>query len=108
MTTTPCCGHCHVLFFNRSVVGSSSSNNLESSAIRCYWLQAFRFPPNNPNGTKAEWVESPSHGIPAPTCMETEFSRDNHLGNGVNGYPNLFNWTIPASAVGEQCAMRIR
>lgn len=71
-------------------------------------LQAFRYPANNPNGTKAEWVRADSHGVPAPKCQETEFSRDNHLGNGIGGYPNLFNWTIPASAMGEQCAMRLR
>lgn len=74
----------------------------------CDSFQAFRYPANNPNGTRAEWTESPSHGIPAPICQETEFSRDNHLGNGLNGYPNLFNWTIPAEAIGERCTVRMR
>ena len=72
------------------------------------FMQAFRYPTNDVNGTRAEWVQEPPHGVPAPKCQETEFSRDNHLGNGVGGYPNLFNWTIPNDAVGEKCAMRIR
>ena len=71
-------------------------------------LQKFRYPANSPNGTRATWKESPSHDIAAPQCQEAEFSRDNHLGNGLNGYPNLFNWTIPEEAVGERCTLRIR
>ncbi|XP_067940540.1 protein DD3-3-like [Watersipora subatra] len=69
---------------------------------------AFVYPANSVNGTRGEWKEVPSHGIPAPKCQETEFSRDNHLGNGLNGYPNVYNWTIPKEALGERCAIRIR
>lgn len=70
--------------------------------------EAFRYPANNPNGTKAIWTEIKSHGLPAPVCRETEFSRDNHLGNGIGGHPNVYNWTIPNNINHEQCVLRLR
>jgi hypothetical protein len=30
-----------------------------------------------------------------PTCMESFWNRDNHLGGGVGGQANLFNWSLP-------------
>ena len=56
------------------------------------------------NGT---WFEFPLNGQPAPQCMETLFSRDNHLGNGLGGFPNTFNWTIP-NTPRENCVFRAR
>ena len=51
------------------------------------------------------WTEAPSwdtldaaagdDGEAAPECMEMFWSRDNHLGNGVGGQPNILNWTLP-------------
>ncbi|KAK3285234.1 hypothetical protein CYMTET_7149 [Cymbomonas tetramitiformis] len=35
-------------------------------------------------------------------------TRDNHLGNTLNGETPRFNWTVPEFAVGEQCALRLR
>lgn len=69
--------------------------------------EAFRWPANNPNGTQAEWREFPSHGVQAPDCRETEFTRDNHNGNGLGGNPNLYNWTIP-NIDRDNCVLRIR
>lgn len=69
---------------------------------------AFTYPSNDPNGIKAKWTEVKSHGLPAPDCRETEFSRDNHLGNGIGGHPLVYNWTIPNNINHEQCVMRIR
>jgi len=94
--------HCSIPYVVRMKNNNLQIPNNEEDCLE------FRYPENNPNGTRAEWVLNDPHGVPAPKCQETEFSRDNHLGNGVGGYPNLFNWTIPASAVGEKCAMRIR
>jgi hypothetical protein len=34
-------------------------------------------------------------------------SRDNHLGNGIHGYANTFNWTIPDDT-DDHCVLRIR
>ncbi|XP_005096259.1 protein DD3-3 [Aplysia californica] len=57
---------------------------------------------------KPQWVEFPAHGVAAPDCRETDFTRDNHLGNGIGGYPNMFNWTIPNNVEHENCILRIR
>lgn len=67
----------------------------------------FRYPANDENGFKGVWKEFPAHGLPAPFCRETQFTRDNHLGNGVDGNPNRYNWTIP-DIVADKCVLRIR
>jgi len=46
-------------------------------------------------GAGAAWVQDPAHGIPAPRCEESRWSRDNHLGSGQDGYMNNLNLTIP-------------
>ncbi|XP_055882280.1 protein DD3-3-like isoform X2 [Biomphalaria glabrata] len=57
---------------------------------------------------KPVWKEFPAHGVPAPECRETEYSRDNHLGNGYGGHPLMYNWTIPNYLEHESCVLRIR
>ena len=59
------------------------------------------------NGVKGEWRRSAAHGVPAPECRETEFTRDNHLGNGLGGHPNVYNWTVPDISQ-DSCVLRIR
>jgi len=54
------------------------------------------------------WTFVPSFGIAPPLCTGNQFSRDNHLGNGIDGFPNGFNWTIPADIISERCTVRIR
>jgi len=39
--------------------------------------------------------------------MEAPHSRENHLGNGLGGFPNTFNWTIPNNPH-ENCVFRAR
>jgi len=39
-----------------------------------------------------------SKNLPAPICKAADWSRVNHLGNGANGQPNTFNWTLPSMA----------
>ena len=53
------------------------------------------------------WKEFPSHDLAAPECRETDWSRDNHLGNGKGGYTNKYNWTLP-DLNHENCVLRIR
>jgi len=61
------------------------------------------------------WVTVPSWGISAPECLEAAWNRDNHLGNGVDGNANRYNWTLPSanteSCIGTedcQCVLRLR
>lgn len=61
----------------------------------------------NPNGTRGTWIKRSSHNLPPPVCRETDWSRDNHLGNGVGGFPNTYNWTLP-NLEEESCVLRIR
>ncbi|XP_020892365.1 protein DD3-3 [Exaiptasia diaphana] len=69
--------------------------------------EKFRYPAKDLNGTRATWKLFPSHELPKPVCRETDWSRDNHLGNSVGGYPIGFNWTIP-DLNSENCVLRIR
>ncbi|KAK3753506.1 hypothetical protein QZH41_018003, partial [Actinostola sp. cb2023] len=69
--------------------------------------EAFRYPMNDRNGTRATWKLFPSHELPPPICRETDWSRDNHLGNGIGGNPNGYNWTVP-DLNSESCVLRIR
>ena len=52
-------------------------------------------------------MEVPSHGIDPPECLKAAWSRDNHLGNGIGGFPLTYNWTIP-DIQHEHCAFRMR
>ncbi|CAI8031608.1 Protein DD3-3 [Geodia barretti] len=57
------------------------------------------------NGT---WTEFPPDSrLSAPECIETLWSRDNHLGNTIGGFPISYNWTIP-DLTHEHCVLRIR
>jgi hypothetical protein len=62
-----------------------------------------------------KWVEVPSFNMSAPTCYRAPLSRDNHLGNGADGFANSFNWTIPDGSDEKcidddncNCVLRIR
>ena len=58
-------------------------------------------------GVRAEWRRFEAHGVPAPECRETEFTRDNHLGNGFGGAPTVYNWTVP-DIDADKCVLRVR
>jgi len=47
-----------------------------------------------------QWVMAAPWGISAPDCETVPWSRENHLGNGVTGFANTYNMTIPK---GEAC-----
>jgi len=76
----------------------------------CFSAIGTYLPFNNENDClvgKGEWKVSKPWGIPSPECLQTEWSRDNHLGNGVNGEMNSYWWTIP-DQVDDSCVLRIR
>lgn len=54
-----------------------------------------------------DWKESPPHKVQEPFCKETQYTRDNHLGNSVGENPATFDWTIPF-VNSERCVLRIR
>jgi hypothetical protein len=76
--------------------------------------------PNNEaecTSTGNSWVEVKAHDTPAPDCLPAPWSRDNHLGNGIdaNGDSNMYNWTLPTKAMEScikddncNCVLRIR
>ena len=67
-------------------------------------------PDNAENTTESifgKWLEYPSFGLAAPDCQEAPWSRDNHLGNGIGGFPNSYNWTVP-NLDHEFCVFRMR
>lgn len=45
-----------------------------------------------------------------PDCKEAQYSRSNHLGNGADGKPNSYIWTLPYFPSGntKRCVFRIR
>eukprot|EP00794_Sanderia_malayensis_P009192 gene9192-10166_t len=66
--------------------------------------------PNNKASCQAaggKWKEFPAHNLPAPDCIKSMWSRDNHNGNNVGGYMNTYNWTVP-DVQENACVMRIR
>eukprot|EP00163_Fabomonas_tropica_P005834 TRINITY_DN1547_c0_g1_i2.p1 TRINITY_DN1547_c0_g1~~TRINITY_DN1547_c0_g1_i2.p1 ORF type:complete len:669 (+),score=214.26 TRINITY_DN1547_c0_g1_i2:389-2395(+) len=65
--------------------------------------------PKNPknNIPAGVWQDAPAHGIEAPKCFPGAYSRDNHLGNGIDGYALTYNWTIPDD-VHKRCVLRLR
>jgi len=61
------------------------------------------------------WATEPAWGLDKPDCKEAPFNRDNHLGNGVDGFSNTYNWTLPRSDQEDciengncTCVLRIR
>lgn len=73
-----------------------------------YCPQAITHQDGSVNGTRGVWQEfKPNPAIGAPECVEAHWSRDNHLGNTVGGYPIYYNWTVP-NLPHEHCTIRIR
>eukprot|EP00116_Pleurobrachia_bachei_P019202 sb/3479464/ len=57
---------------------------------------------------KPQWVQADPFGIPAPECIDADWSRDNHNGNGIDGFPLSYNWTVPSHTISDNCALRLR
>lgn len=53
------------------------------------------------------WQISQPWGIPPPECIQNQYSRDNHLGNGIDGEMNSYWWTIP-NTPSNACVLRLR
>ena len=62
---------------------------------------------------EGEWKEKEAFGIDPPECLESRKTRDNHLGNSLDGQTPNYNWTIPALdeaniSQNDFCVLRIR
>jgi len=53
------------------------------------------------------WEMVGSWGIAKPDCVQIPFTRDNHLGNSITGYPLTYNWTLPDVDC-DRAVLRIR
>jgi hypothetical protein len=42
------------------------------------------------------WNTVPAWGVAAPDCIQTSFTRENHLGNTFGGFEDTYNWTVPS------------
>jgi hypothetical protein len=65
-------------------------------------------------GNNGEWLETPAWGLDFD-CISAPYNRDNHLGNGLTGWPSHYNWTLPSGSDLDcldgnmcQCVLRIR
>eukprot|EP00005_Dracoamoeba_jomungandri_P003213 CAMPEP_0174251062 /NCGR_PEP_ID=MMETSP0439-20130205/1016_1 /TAXON_ID=0 /ORGANISM="Stereomyxa ramosa, Strain Chinc5" /LENGTH=564 /DNA_ID=CAMNT_0015331291 /DNA_START=96 /DNA_END=1790 /DNA_ORIENTATION=+ len=55
-----------------------------------------------------QWKKADKHSkVPNVDCVVAPMSRDNHLGNGVEGWANTYNWTVPDD-VNNHCVLRLR
>jgi hypothetical protein len=43
------------------------------------------------------WNTVPAWGVAAPDCIQTSFTRENHLGNSFGGFEDTYNWTVPSA-----------
>ncbi len=78
--------------YNRNGVYQAINNPTECLALRFFWNET------------AAWNIAP------PECLSTELiaTRENHLGQTLNGYMDpTYNWTIP-DFVHDQCVLRVR
>ena len=99
--------NCRASYLN--VTGLRLVDSNDSSCARREIIERECFLSNLP---KARWRRAPSHSevyphVRAPQCMESDWSRVNHLGNGIGGHTNGWNLTYPGFAH-ERCATRIR
>jgi len=49
------------------------------------------------NGDTYAWVTVTNWDEAAPDCVQAPFTRENHLGNGFNGFESSYNWTLPTT-----------
>jgi hypothetical protein len=64
------------------------------------------------SASRTSWLTQPPHNsripsLTAPQCTKSQWSRTNHLGNGMGGVQNGWNLTVP-SYIAERCAFRVR
>ncbi|CAD5117333.1 DgyrCDS6118 [Dimorphilus gyrociliatus] len=94
--------YCHIPVEEMKKISNSNAINHNKEACEAFCSTA-----TSTAKKECGWIQSRPHGVPAPDCRETEYTRDNHLGNGIGGYASGFNWTLPKTE-NKHCAFRIR
>jgi len=90
-------GYCYAAGGNSSV---QTADNTQSGCV----------------GDGNTWTNAPAFGISAPDCAQVPWSRENHLGNGPEGFMNTYNMTMPkasdlSNCIGDDtcvCVLRLR
>ncbi|XP_076811117.1 protein DD3-3-like [Clavelina lepadiformis] len=85
---------------------NSNKNPSDYIPITQRECEAFKYTENNEE-KYGVWTLYDPHGIPAPDCVVSQWSRDNHLGNGIGGETLNYNWTVP-DFPNDHCTLRIR
>ncbi|KAK3738793.1 hypothetical protein RRG08_035673 [Elysia crispata] len=80
----------------------NSCEKTKTSGLTYKWAVAH----DSSNGYKPECLVM----LDTPACSEAPWSRSNHLGNGMDGLPLSYKWTLPHFPSGKEkrCVFRIR
>eukprot|EP00298_Acanthocystis_sp_HF-20_P009224 c18180_g1_i1.p1 GENE.c18180_g1_i1~~c18180_g1_i1.p1 ORF type:complete len:728 (-),score=233.95 c18180_g1_i1:67-2211(-) len=57
------------------------------------------------------WKCGGKWNLPTPSCFALPWTRDNHLGNTIDGHAHAYNWTLPSIPAGVNnltCVLRLR
>jgi hypothetical protein len=77
---------------------ANSQNVLAKGYCQSSSAPGIQTEPNNQADCVAQanqWVMQAPWDLSAPDCQVVPWSRENQLGNGVGGFPNTYNMTIP-------------
>ena len=111
-------------------VASAYNNETECKAAKGEWMEFSNYLEEAPtyksesvclaasrNGVKYVWgrtlyntQKSCLVALDKPDCEAAAWSRDNHLGNGKDGQPLRYTWSLPHFPSGneQRCVLRIR
>jgi len=78
---------------------TSSTEGESTNTIYSRWITQDQC--LNPTSSRSgyAWNSWPAWNEKAPDCIQTTFSRENHLGNVIAGFEAHYNWTLPTSVL---------
>jgi hypothetical protein len=75
-------------------LANDTTDNQNAGIYARYINQADCLKANSAN----QWLTIPAWGVAAPDCIQAPFTRENHLGNTIDGFEVNYNWTVPSFA----------
>jgi hypothetical protein len=57
---------------------------------------------------RGSWKTREAFNVEAPLCLDSPWTRDNHLGNDAGGETAVYRWKVPSDWIHDRCALRIR